>query len=147
MTQRWNSSAGMYLQCMCVHVIKSDYFCGQYKTNFWRTRESSCRGYQEHYPYLHWYLDQKTIYLLFLMAGRQPAQIGTHVLQTAVYKYYRFKISADTSTLLVHDFTFYKGNCKILPSNSLILFWMELMMLSLTKGAQIAKLLPAGCLC
>lgn len=81
------------------------------------------------------------------MAGRQLAQIGEYVLQIVVYKYYRFKISADTSMLLVHDFNFFKGNYKILPSNSLILFWMELMMLSLTKGAHIAKLLPAGCVC
>lgn len=56
------------------------------------------------------------------MAGRQLAQIGEYVLQIVVYKYYRFKISADTSMLLVHDFNFFKGNYKILPSNSLILF-------------------------
>lgn len=131
-----------------VHVCPSDQewlILWPIQNQFLETRESSYKGYQEHC--LYWYVDQKTIYSLLLMAGRQLAQIGAHLLQTAVYKYYRFKIPADTATLLVHDFTFFKGNYKILPSNSLILFWMELMMLSLTKGAHIAKLLPAGCLC
>lgn len=82
------------------------------------------------------------------MAGKQLAQIGTHVLQTAVYKYkFYWEISSDISMLLVQDFTFFKGNYRILLSNSIILFWMELMMLSLANEGHIAKLVSGGCFC
>lgn len=123
------------------NLSKSDYFCSQGRAshhiedaNIWS--EECC-------PYLHWYMDQKTIYSLTVMAGRQLALIGTPVLQIDVYRCYWFycQISVDTSMLLVQDFTLFGGSYKMLPSESIILIWMELMMLcqELTKGGSYCK--------
>lgn len=133
----------MYLYFRCVHLSKTDYFCRQLRASFCspgdhRMEDVNIRS-EEFCPYLHWYMDQKTIYSFIIMTGRQPAQMGTSVLQVAVYRWYCFYswILVETSMLLIQDFTLFRGNYKMWPPSNVILILMELT--TFTKGGSYCK--------
>lgn len=73
------------------------------------------------------------------MAGRQLAQMGTPVLQVAVYRWYLFYcwILVETSMLLVQGFTLFQGKYKMWPPSNIILILMELT--TPTKGGSYCK--------